>query len=378
MSKKSIKVEIEPEVLNWLINTNGYKAENVAKRLRVSNDLVKKWLSGKAKPSLLQVKNLSKFFGCSIAVFLLPEPPKALPLPKDRRTIKEAKPLSPKTYRAIKTARWVQYIAESLMKNINLDTKPRIESFSPNSDPKLVALKERDILGVSTDIQFKWKNNEAFEHWRKTVESKNVIVLQLPLIIEEIRGFALTDKEPFVIVVSSSDDPNGKIFTLFHEFAHILIKESSICNPLSEIERDGRDEYEKWCNSFAANFLLPEESIKTDFKNLSESKLLKRVATISNRYKVSKHAVLVRLLDLGFIKSSDFDQEIHLLMSKKRPKGGRSLGVPKKILQQKGTKFVSLVLQNAREGYITHSDVLDYLSIKTKHLKQIQSMVSEK
>jgi len=378
MPKKSIVVEIEPEVLKWLIGTNGYKTEDVAKRLRVSNDLIEKWLNETSKPSLTQVKSLSEFFGCSIAVFLLPEPPKELPLPKDRRTIKESKPLSPKTYKAIRTARWVQYIAESLMKNLSLNIRPKIESVSPKEDPKLVAYKEREILGVSADNQFKWKTNEAFERWRRIIESRNIIVLQLPLRIEEIRGFALTDKEPFVIVVSSSDDPNGKIFTLFHEFAHILIKESSICNPIAEIEKSGRDEYEKWCNSFAGNFLLPEEFIKNDFGKLSELELPKRITNISNKYKVSKHAILVRLLNLGVIEKNDFNLEIYKLTSKKRQKGGRSLPVPKKILQQKGTKFVSLVLQNSSEGHITHSDVLDYLSIKTKHLKQVQSMVSEK
>jgi len=132
---KSITVEIEPEVLKWLINVNGYKIEDVAKRLRTSKDVVEKWLNRENKPSLKQIKDLSEFFGCSLAVFLLPEPPEELPLPKDRRTIRDSKPLSPKTYKAVRTARWIQYLTESLMRNLNLDTKPKLESFSSTEDP---------------------------------------------------------------------------------------------------------------------------------------------------------------------------------------------------------------------------------------------------
>ena len=44
--------------------------------------------------------------------------------------------------------------------------------------------------------------------------------------IEDARGFSLTEVEPFVIVVNESDAPNAKIFTLFHEYGHILLNQS--------------------------------------------------------------------------------------------------------------------------------------------------------
>jgi Zn-dependent peptidase ImmA (M78 family) len=378
MIEKSLKVEVKPEILKWLLDTSGYKVEDVSKRLSVPKEVVNKWLNGEDTPTLSQIKEMSQQFGRSLAVFLLTKPPEELPLPKDRRSTSGPKPLSPKTYKAIRTARWIQSIAENLMKNLNLDVKPRIKTSSYTEDAKTVAKYERESFGIKVDEQISWKANKTFESWRKLIESKNILVLQIPIPIEEIRGFVLADKEPFIIVVSSSDDPNAKMFTLFHEYAHILLKQSSMCNPVLEIEKSGRDNYEKWCNSFAGSFLLPDDYVNKDFTELGKLTLPAKVSRISNKYKISKHAVLVRLLNLRIIDPRNFNEEVTRLASKKKKKGGCSLPIPEKRIQERGKTFISVVLKNSKENHITNSDVLDYLSIKTKHLEPIRSLVNER
>ena len=41
--------------------------------------------------------------------------------------------------------------------------------------------------------------------------------------VDDARGFSLTDGEPYVIVVNSADADRARLFTLFHEYAHILL-----------------------------------------------------------------------------------------------------------------------------------------------------------
>jgi len=80
---------------------------------------------------------------------------------------------------------------------------------------------------------------------------------------------------------------------------------------------------------------------------------------------------------LGVIEKGNYYEEVNKLMTKKRKKGGRSLPVPKKRIQERGRKFISIVLRNSKEHHITNSEMLDYLSIKTRHVESLRSLVSE-
>ena len=379
MVKKTFKIDVEPKIFEWLFRTSGYKPEDISKKLKIPVDTVEKWLKKEDKPTFEQVEKLSGIFKRPLASFLLSEAPEETKLPPDRRSLALAKPFSPKSYRAIRTARWVQSISQELMVSLKIDTKPQVEKVTSLDDPQSIARRERDSFGVSIDSQLKWKDSKmAFEQWREHIESKNIIVLHIPIPVDEVRGFSLTDKEPFVIVVSSSDDPNAKIFTLFHEYAHAVLKDASICNPFLEIGAHG-DTHENWCDSFAGYILLPADSVRKDFASLSEMDLISKVTRISNMYKVSKYSVLVKLKNLNLIQQSEYVTETTRLMSKKRGKPmGRKLPAPRRCFQEKGQKFVSLVLTGAQERHITNSDALDYLSIKTKHLDIVRSMVKVK
>jgi len=91
--------------------------------------------------------------------------------------------------------------------------------------------------------------------------------------VEEIRGFSLVREErPPVIVISSQDSPNGRIFTLFHEYSHILLEESGLCIP-SEVIDKGQQDVEKFCNEFAGNFLVPTHHLKESIKKSQFSKI---------------------------------------------------------------------------------------------------------
>ena len=60
--------------------------------------------------------------------------------------------------------------------------------------------------------------------------------------IEDARGFALADANPKIIVVNSKDQIEARIFTLLHEFAHILLGETSISIP----DLRSNNTIEKW------------------------------------------------------------------------------------------------------------------------------------
>jgi Zn-dependent peptidase ImmA (M78 family) len=209
--------------------------------------------------------------------------------------------------------------------------------------------------------------------------------------VEDARGFSLTDIEPFVIVVNESDAPNAKIFTLFHEYGHILLNESAVCNRDSdEIDDKKIKKIEYWCNRFAGAFLVPEDFLKKELgiETLRQTTHYSRIAgSIANRLKISKESALMRLLTLDYISPDEFRNErdkiradaiLKKTLAKERQKqstkkGGPPIFLDQKCLNEKGHHFVSLVLKNSDLGYITSRDALDYLDIKMKNLEKLRA-----
>ena len=73
--------------------------------------------------------------------------------------------------------------------------------------------------------------SELFNLLRDIIEDKNILVFQISMPVEDARGFAIADETPAIIVVNSKDHIEARVFSLMHEFGHILLKESGISLP---------------------------------------------------------------------------------------------------------------------------------------------------
>lgn len=205
--------------------------------------------------------------------------------------------------------------------------------------------------------------------------------------IENARGFSLADKNPYSIVINLSDSINAKIFTLFHEYAHILLKQPGICNIGDNYHNyHNHKDIEKWCDKFAGYLLLPRELLEQDnyFKSFKESEHASKesltiLKSISNRYKISISAILITLYNYRFISNQRCKEEQSILI-KAEPKAKISkiiIKPEKKCLNEKGEKLISLVLKNKEKGLINYADTSEYLNLKLKYVDKLQAMVGE-
>lgn len=121
---------------------------------------------------------------------------------------------------------------------------------------------------------------------------------------------------------------------------------------------------------------MPREQVSQDFFKFRVA----HYSQIAKLYKVSLLATLTRLVELGLISEPEYDDESFKLKNKERVKlqtkvskssGGPVMTAAKRALKERGEEFVSLVLENADRGYITRTDVLDFLNVKTRHLKEL-------
>lgn len=376
---RSISVEVNPQVFKWLRTSAGWTVEEVARRLRTSVDVVEAIEAGKRNPTMRQLKELSRAYKRPVAAFLLSEPVKEAPLPKDYRLIPDKKDIfDRKTIYQIRRARSLQEIGNELSLNINYSTESKVSKADIDDDPKLLASEYRKTFELTVELQCKYRNAyELFHHLRDRLEDMNILVFQFSMPLEDARGFALTDRSPSVIVVNTKDSIEARLFTLMHEFGHVLLGETVIDIP--DIGMEYQDRIERWCNEFSSEFLFPGELamniFDTEKRSLTETQTLN---SLKNKYKVSKAMLLYNMLKLDFITHSEyhevldrFKQQREESEEKAKEQQGGGMAQDKRCLSEMGNKFISLVANNYDRKHITYTDALSYLSIKTKNFEKV-------
>jgi Zn-dependent peptidase ImmA (M78 family) len=394
MPRSSPDVVIVPDVFEWLCGSSGFGPSDISKKIGVSERIVKSWCDGAQRPvlPLSKVEQLSEMFKRPLAAFLLSEPPKERDLPKDfRRHPDSDTGYSKELLLVIRKARRIQEIHHELTDNLNIPAKVPLKTRILNEDPEDVARQERERSGVRISGDSAGITPvKAFEIWREWLESRNISVLKIKMPVDDARGFSLTDGEPFVIVVNSADADRARLFTLLHEYAHILLNMPVVCN---QGEND-LEEYvgvERWCNHFAGAFLAPQNEIEENpviRQALASGNYLRAAGSIRQRFLISKEAGLMRLLTLKKISSTQFIQGRDQLRAeyalreaekKKKEQTGeeedgafKGISLDRKCVAEKGAGYVSLVMENVRKGHISNSDALDYLDVKLRHLEKFQ------
>lgn len=367
---KSDTVNVNPEVIKWLRESSGLEIKDVNEKLRASVPPIEKFEVGEISPTLHHLKALSKLFKYPLSSFYLPEPPIEKPLPKDFRFLsnKNQNKFTQKTRFAIRDARDIQRLCQELSLNIKDSISPDVEHLNPSFKPEKAAQKYRDMFDLDWDEQEKFPTtSKRFNHLRELLEERNILVLQFSMPVKDARGFVLTDDEPMVIVINSKDNINARLFTLMHEFGHVLLRNTVINMPGQKTTH----RIENWCNEFASSFLLPEEHARELFKeNKAELLKIETLNKLSKKYKVSVKTLLMRMEKLDYITSSECKKVIDKYEPSESNKAiQRSFD---RICRSRvGNRFISIVARNFDEKFITSADTLEYLSIKTKHLEKV-------
>ena len=385
MPAHSPTVRINPAVLKWARESAGADLAETAKKLHTSAETVAKWESGEEAPTFKNLEALALFLRRPLAVFLLPKPPYEPPIPTDFRVLPGTQPalLSRKTRLAIRRSQRLQRLAKDLLSEMGMEPVCSAGSASLDSDPEDVAAAERKRLGVSVEEQGRWRNSShAFSAWRSAVENLNILVFRFPMPLAETRGFSLAETNPPALVINSSDSVNARIFTLFHEYAHVLLRISGLClfeeSALRENERA-----ERFCNQFSAAFLVPMDALINDTRlaarnpsSLSDEAL----GAVAERFKVSRYVVWRRLAAANLVSSDAYWARVEkwkalVTVRSARPKGGPHPA--RKCIAQRGRRFASLVFEAKSRDIITYRDMVDYLAVGPRHLRKVEHLLSE-
>ncbi len=391
MSRKVLAVTVEPKILQWARESIGRDVGDIAKRLKLSKDTVEKWESGEKPLTLTQLERLSNLYKRPLAAFFLPEPPKEPPPPKDFRTLPsdQRKPLSTKTRLAIRRASRLQSVAAELTTGLNREFAPSILKVHLSDQPETVAGKTREQLGITIQTQLQWKDeNTALTEWRKALEKLGILVLQVAMPLDdEVRAFSVPHAQFPTIVLNLRDALNGRIFSLFHEYTHLMLDGGGICDMRDEgANNHDNKAAEVFCNYVAGATLVSKPHLLAhrlvEGRNASTRWSEDTLKQIAQDFKVSPEVILRRLVICGLAAEELYKRRREDWKEKaKQRQEERPFVKPnqsKKCLRENGVPFVSLVLDSHRAGKITYPDVADYLAIRLQHLPKVERLLTGK
>lgn len=373
-------IKISPSVLKWARYTSyGQRIDEVAAKLKIDKSAIEEWESKEQEMSISMLKKVSKLYRRNISVLLLDNPPKSMQQPKFRRLPDVlSADFDLKTIKAIREAQEIQLATKSLIGEIKNGFLQGLESHILNP----VKTAEEAVLALNIDEDTRQKGKDAREQlniWKNILQKHNVIVCEMSYPTTDSWGFALADEVCPTIVLNTSTTYNAKIFTLFHELGHIILKQSDIDFEFDLIGENS-DSSEVWCNSFSANLLVPENLFVKFIPNRTLNNQV--VIEMAKKLRVSTAVIWRRALDMGYVTKSKY-RLIHEEM-----KSFRSLPVINKHfygaspnthlyvkIKSKSGLFISTVLNAYSENKIGYTDMINYLKIKEIYLERLQRLM---
>ena len=390
-AQKREPLPINPRVLSWARKRAGKSLEQAARSVKATPDQVAAWenVAADERPTVSQARRLANAYGRAFLEFFLPDPPE-IPEPDlipDFRLYRGREVPGP-TRELLDIQIWAETQrtnALGLYEEL-ADTPPEIPETlfaTIASDVEVAASRTRAVLNFMLAEQVgltKKERDKLVPLIRKKIEALGILTLKKSnLRTIGARGFCLAEY-PLPVIVFGNELPAAQCFTLGHELAHVLIRQSAISGSMTrEGGAPAARQVEDWCNRFAAAFLLPRDAI-AQFIALPEQPaadfsddLLRRIAA---HFGVSEHATLIRLVTLSYVRASyywdikkpQFDEQ------EARYKGG---GIPEyygtRYRGALGDLYTSLVIEAWATGRITNHNAAEFMGIKNlAHLRDIR------
>lgn len=354
------KTKVSSARLSSLLANRNKKVEEVEKELRISADLAMA-VKQDAELEFTDIQAIAKYFKKPWSYILIEDAEVFPDKGQDNRTHQNQQvPVSADILDELQVA---NFMLETAIEIFPEDRVQRPDFMvSTNIDVASCASKARAFLGVKTDTQLAAKDKyAALRTWADAIQARGVYVSQRRLKDETIRAFSLTKNNHAIMVVNTGDTPYARIFSILHEYCHILLKNTGIC------DLDEHSTIERYCNEFAAEVLLPASLLKKELDgfafigNLDEDE--EAVKTLSHHFRVSQAALMIRLNNIGILSDSIYTKLETRRRSKTGFKGRPGGDYYRTRINAVGKKYAKNVFGALSEGTINRSDASVLLGV---------------
>lgn len=141
-----------------------------------------------------------------------------------------------------------------------------------------------------------WIDDKGNIDVKKVAESKNIRLEYIPM-ESSISGYLRQENGEWIIGVNSIHNPKRQRFTIAHELGHFYMhKDKNVdFEDTTFFRNTDNSSIEYSANEFAANLLMPEDSIRKAIQTGT-----KNIEDLSSQFNVSIAAIKYRVLSLGY------------------------------------------------------------------------------
>jgi Zn-dependent peptidase ImmA (M78 family)/transcriptional regulator with XRE-family HTH domain len=370
---KAIYMPVTPSLVRWARTEAGWGIEELAERLEIPLELLAAWESGDAQPNTTQLKRLAGALRRPTAVFFLPEAPASDAVtPMFRAALGATANREPTADErdAIRTAQRLQRVTAWIGQRST--TPPVTLPDAREMSPTAAADQARERVGWTVDEQ--WQTRDARHHalaLRDVLQAAGILVLNLPLGERGARGFAMWHEDAPLICINTELVQVARVFTTIHELGHLVRRDTSITTGFRTTSE------ERWCEQFAASFLLPEDAVKEAMRGLAidEAQRFEDVERLALRFRVSLRAAAVRLIHLRLAPQRLYGEVDAIAEYRgKRKGGGGGPRRPLKRLREYGRLYTARLEEAQERGLLSRYDVLTYLDVSDSEWEEVRSL----
>lgn len=393
---KPVRALVDPDIMVWARESAGYSNKAAAKKIGVPLERLLDWESEEKddRPTINQLRKMARVYKWPLSVFYLSERPATFKTLRDYRRLPNVGPVkySPELIYEQRLANERREQAIEMAAELQINSLTFANVADLDEDPEEVGVRVREILGVSIEEQSAWQDARiAFNEWRRKIEALGVLVFQMSSVpSDEASGFAVSAEIYPAISVNRKNTPyTNRIFFLFHEFAHLLLRRSGVSDSQLDGQRPPEEQrVEIWCNAVAAATLMPRSQFLSDELVRSKDKDQWEdadIEIISRKYGISREVAVHRLHSLDKTTWSFY-------VAKRREYEDQGKGETKKAgeyrsnrgfrrnpaidaMNELGKPFVRLVLSSFYNNRMTLCDAVGCLNVKVKHLQAIEKQV---
>lgn len=274
----------------------GYTQQDLAKKIQIDHhQTISDIERGVRELKASELANIAKTLHISVSDLLRsaqsadPSPVLWREKPQDR-TIKEA--------RFRERCEQYHFLEELLSKNPTSNLACHVNS--PLSNVTELSERVRDEMGLG---------RQPAASLKQTLEEEYLVKIWFMDLEDGGAGACTKDKFGYGILINAADAPWRMNFSLAHELFHLLTWDKTLQTELGTHSHPNT-RIERKANQFAANLLLPVNSVMSYFKNDIENHTIKYSDFIefARRYQVSTEALVWRLYNLDLIPENVVDK----------------------------------------------------------------------
>lgn len=334
-----IKTNNNPNMLVWAREDVGFTIEQASEATGISVSHLKAAESDvKSSLTLNQLRTVAEKYNCPIGYFYLKNPPydKSYEAIPDFRIEPEFAGVAHcKLNIEIKKARDRRLIYLDLLNSLDVEIKKFIPiSKFPTGN---IGTSIRKRMGVVNSKIASLDFDQVYAYWKSKIEEDGILVYESEYIPDEsgVIGVAIYyDDYPIILIKRGGNYNLRKLFTLLHEYVHLLKRQSALNDAESQVvsrSTSRKTILESECNLLAAEILVPSELIdRTEYVDLNPVEKMEKLARI---FKVTYTTAAVCLKRFGMINRNEFYELLRLRRqahSKKLTEKNKEIKIPER------------------------------------------------